>query len=141
MFTGCALHLVHPLGFEMTEKQLRRAGLDYGDMAAVSHYDSIEKFRVEHLATANVDDQGEPETAVCFSTKGTKPFHQHSFSAGQWLLFGSETRGLDTSVLEQFPDDQILRLPMLSSSRSMNLSNTVAVAVYEAWRQCDFKGS
>ena len=150
--TGCSLHLVHPLGFEMSEKQLRRAGLDYADMTRVSHYDSFENFAAKEFGLdkpapanhANSNQAGKTPTAVgfqsavCFSTKGTTPYHKHHFKPGEWLLFGSETRGLDHSVLQQFSSESVLRMPMLPGSRSMNLSNTVAVAVFEAWRQCDF---
>lgn len=129
--TGSALHLVHPLGFDMSEKQLRRAGLDYNDLTSVTHHDTFEHFKaVAGLPSSN---------AVCFSTKGTEGFHEHSFSENHWLVFGSETRGLSQEVFDCFSDKQILRIPMLGASRSMNLSNTVAVAVYEAWRQCGFR--
>ena len=156
--TGCSLHLVHPLGFEMSEKQLRRAGLDYADMTRVSHYDSFANFAAEEFGLhkplqANHSNSNQADktptavgfqsavnfqSAVCFSTKGTTPYHKHRFKPGEWLLFGSETRGLDNSVLQQFSSESVLRMPMLPGSRSMNLSNTVAVAVFEAWRQCDF---
>ncbi len=139
--SGCSLHLVHPLGFEMSEKQLRRAGLDYADMTRVSHYDSFDEFAKKNFEKQNTTDPIRFEHAVCFSTKGTKNYHEHRFSMGEWLLFGAETRGLDKAVLMQFPDQNVLRMPMIPSSRSLNLSNTVAIAVYEAWRQCDFAGA
>lgn len=129
--TGCTLHLVHPLGFDMSEKQLRRAGLDYGDMTRVHHYESYEQF-------SSVSDIGSGIPAVCLSTKGTTGYHQHHFAKQEWLLFGSETRGLHANILQTFSSENILRLPMLSSSRSLNLSNTVAIVVYEAWRQLEF---
>ena len=152
--TGCNLHLVHPLGFDMSEKQLRRAGLDYGDMTRVTHYDSYEHFTsatfvgatqanaVNQSATkqsASKDgEQSGSITSVCLSTKGNKNYHQHRFSKNEWLLFGSETRGLNSSILQSYSSEKILRLPMLASSRSLNLSNTVAIVVYEAWRQHEF---
>lgn len=148
--TGCTLHLVHPLGFDMSEKQLRRAGLDYGDMARVTHYDSYDHFvditeagQVTRNSGINSSEHKSLERparvpSVCLSTKGNKNYHQHIFKKNEWLLFGSETRGLSASILDSYSNEHILRLPMLASSRSLNLSNTVAIVVYEAWRQHDF---
>jgi len=140
--SGCRLHLVHPLGFSMQEKQLRRAGLDYADMARVIEYGSYEEFVDKADAPANVS-AGTGNTIshlapVAFTTKGQKAFHQHVFKKGEWMLFGSETRGLSDDILQSVPADRLLRIPMLSENRSMNLSNTVAIAVFEAWRQLDF---
>jgi len=129
--TGCSLHLVHPLGFDMSEKQVRRAGLDYNDLTRVVHHDSFDDF---YQAT-----QLDTQPGVCFSTKGQHDYHQHAFTAGEYLIFGSETRGLTDAVFDRFSGNNILRIPMQETSRSMNLSNTVAVAVYEAWRQCGFR--
>lgn len=129
--TGCYLHLVHPLGFDMSEKQVRRAGLDYNDLAQVEHHDSFDDFYMTN--------ELHNKKSVCFSTKGQKDYHQHGFAAGEWLIFGSETKGLSDKVFEHFTSEQILRIPMQQTSRSMNLSNTVAVAVYEAWRQQEFR--
>lgn len=129
--SGCKLHLVHPLGFSLDEKQLRRAGLDYGDTASVVEYQSIESFLAQ---TQPQDGQ-----ILAFSTKGQTHYHEHRYQANEWLLFGSETRGLSSDVLEQLSDQHVLRLPMMPESRSLNLSNTVAIVVYEAWRQNGFK--
>lgn len=131
--SGCSLHLIHPLGFSLQEKQLRRAGLDYADMARVSEYDSFADFVSK--AGAGVDSHFQP---VAFSTKGQTAFHKHAFKPGEWMLFGSETRGLADEILDGIPSERLLRIPMLSENRSMNLSNTVAIAVFEAWRQLDF---
>ena len=130
--TGCKLHLVHPLGFSLDEKQLRRAGLDYGDMTTVVEYDSWAGF------TAERKSQSEDGQLLALSTRGTKDYHLHDYQTDDWLLFGSETKGLGEERLTQFSDQQVLRLPMVSESRSLNLSNTVAVVVYEAWRQNGF---
>ena len=127
---GCTLHLIHPLGFSMQEKKLRRAGLDYQSMAQVIEHDSY-----EHWANAADTHQAQ---RVGLSTKGRAPYHQHHFTPGEWILFGSETRGLSDAILQDIPDNNLLRIPMLQDSRSMNLSNTVAIVVYEAWRQHGF---
>ncbi len=128
--TGCKLHLVHPLGFSLDEKQLRRAGLDYSDMTTVVEHESMSAFFTAHEKQAG--------QLLALSTKGSTGYHQHQYQANDWLLFGSETRGLGKDVLAQFSEQQVLRLPMVSDSRSLNLSNTVAVVVYEAWRQNGF---
>ncbi|MBE9567510.1 MAG: tRNA (uridine(34)/cytosine(34)/5-carboxymethylaminomethyluridine(34)-2'-O)-methyltransferase TrmL [Proteobacteria bacterium] len=123
--TGCSLHLIEPLGFKLEDKQLRRAGLDYHEWADVKTYPD--------LATLN------PEQAIyALSTKGKKPYHQASFKKGDYLLFGPETRGLPEDYLNTLDEDLVLRLPMLEHSRSLNLSNTVAIVTYEALRQNQF---
>lgn len=127
---GCTLHLVHPLGFSMQEKQLRRAGLDYRSMTQVVEHDSYDDW----AKAAGVDQKNR----VGLSTKGRVPYHQHNFTAEEWILFGSETRGLSDRILQDIPENNLLRIPMLPDSRSMNLSNTVAIVVYEAWRQHQF---
>lgn len=126
--TGCHLHLIHPLGFELDDKRLRRAGLDYHEWAAVRHYDDL---------TAFINAHANKRLFAC-STHGTRRYSDARFKADDILLFGPETRGLPKEFLAKQPADQVLRLPMLPSSRSMNLSNAVAVMVYEAWRQLDF---
>jgi len=142
--SGCNLHLVHPLGFSLQEKQLRRAGLDYADMARVFEYNSFETFVSEAGLGSAGCGSGSASTPdsdllpVAFSTKGKKAFHQYPFKKGEWMLFGSETRGLSDEILNGIPAERLLKIPMLSENRSMNLSNTVAIAVYEAWRQMDF---
>jgi tRNA (cytidine/uridine-2'-O-)-methyltransferase len=130
--TGCTLHLVEPLGFEMDDKQLRRAGLDYHEYAPVQRHVSWQ---------ALLDSSGfQPERAFAFSTRGTAVPTQVAWQAGDWLVFGNETAGLPKDVLAQFQPSQRLRLPMRAGQRSLNLSNAVAVAVFEAWRQNGFAG-
>jgi tRNA (cytidine/uridine-2'-O-)-methyltransferase len=126
--TGASLHLVGPLGFQLDNSRLRRAGLDYAEMARVSEYVSWKQFRTEH-----------PELKIwAFSTRGQKPYDQAVFEAGDGLLFGPETRGLPESVLSETGPEYCLHLPMADASRSLNLSNTVAVGLYEAWRQLGY---
>ncbi len=123
--TGCQLHLIEPLGFKLEDKQLRRAGLDYHEWADVKTYSSI--------------DQLKPAQAVyALSTKGRKHYHQTNFKAGDYLVFGPETRGLPDDYLNSLDEGHVLRLPMREHSRSLNLSNTVAIVVYEALRQNQF---
>jgi tRNA (cytidine/uridine-2'-O-)-methyltransferase len=129
--TGSALHLIHPLGFRLDERKLRRAGLDYREWAAVHEYDSLQAF---HQAVKPVRLWG-------VSTRGTTTYADASFYPGDAFLFGPETRGLPDDVLAGLGKAAVLRLPMAANSRSLNLSNTVAVLVYEAWRQQGFKGS
>ncbi len=129
--TGCRLHLIHPLGFELDDKRLRRAGLDYGEWADVAEYDSLEAFTKEV----------KPKRLFACSTKGTRRYSDPQFEHGDALLFGPETRGLPDAILTSIPPEMILRLPMLPNSRSLNLSNAVAVFVYEAWRQVGFEGA
>lgn len=128
--TGCHLHLIEPLGFAWDNKQLRRAGLDYSEYATIAHYPDLARFI----------SQIQPPRLLAFTTKGTRSYSDNQYQPNDALLFGPETRGLPTSILEQSPDDQRLRLPMLDHSRSLNLANTVAVVVYEAWRQQGFVG-
>ena len=126
--TGCRLHLIHPLGFSLDEKQVRRAGMDYRDLAVVQEHDSFAAF--------NVAMQGRRVFAL--STKARSTYAETAFQIGDVLLFGPETRGLPEALLLSLPDELKLRVPMLPDSRSLNLSNTVAVVVYEALRQCSF---
>ena len=124
--TGCNLHLIEPLGFKLEDKQLRRAGLDYHEWADVKTYKSI--------------DELQPGNEIyALSTKGHKHYHQATFKAGDYLVFGPETRGLPDDYLCSLDADHVLRLPMLKHSRSLNLSNTVAIVTYEALRQNQFK--
>jgi tRNA (cytidine/uridine-2'-O-)-methyltransferase len=129
--TGAQLHLIRPLGFELEDKQLRRAGLDYHEYADVRLHDNLATC-LETLPDVRLH---------AFTTKGSCLHHEAHYQAGDALLFGPESRGLPQDVLEQLAPEQKLRLPMLPHNRSLNLSNTVAVAVYEAWRQCGFAGS
>ncbi|UTW02524.1 tRNA (uridine(34)/cytosine(34)/5-carboxymethylaminomethyluridine(34)-2'-O)-methyltransferase TrmL [Amphritea atlantica] len=129
--TGFQLHLIEPLGFDFDDKKLRRAGLDYHEFAQVKRYADLDSCLSE-LGSGKV---------WALTTKGSQNYSQVTFSAGDVLLFGPETRGLPAEVLERLPAEQRLRLPMNADSRSLNLSNTVAVMVYEAWRQLDFGGN
>lgn len=126
--TGVRLHLVRPLGFALDDRQLRRAGLDYHEYASVRVHESLEACMAS-LPQARF---------FALTTKAEAAFHEVSFRAGDAFVFGPESRGLPETVLAQFPLAQRLRLPMLPHSRSLNLSNAVAVAVYEAWRQTGF---
>ncbi|MDG1581155.1 tRNA (uridine(34)/cytosine(34)/5-carboxymethylaminomethyluridine(34)-2'-O)-methyltransferase TrmL [Pseudomonas sp. GOM6] len=129
--TGCQLHLIEPLGFELDDKRLRRAGLDYHEYATLQRH-------------ATLDDclqSVKPTRLLAFTTKATHSYAQMHYQAGDMLLFGPESRGLPVDVRESVPDAQRLRMPMRPESRSLNLSNAVAVVVYEAWRQLDFAGS
>jgi len=128
--TGAQLHLIEPLGFELDEPRLKRAGLDYREFATVS----------THTALSDcLDALGAPRV-FALSTRGTTGHDVPSFREGDAFLFGPETRGLPTEVLEALPPAQRLRLPMRENSRSLNLSNSAAVVVYEAWRQQGFAG-
>ena len=129
--TGFQLHLIEPLGFELDDKQLRRAGLDYREWADTHRYSSYEEF----IKTCKFNN------LYAFTTKGTRPYSDAEFEPDDALLFGPESRGLPTAILDSLPGDSKLRVPMTPQSRSLNLSNTVAIAVYEAWRQQGFRGS
>ena len=129
--TGAALHLVEPLGFEPDDARMRRAGLDYHEYAAVRRHANL---------AACLAALGAPRLWA-FSTRGRRLFSTADYQPGDALLFGSETQGLPAEVLEALPSEQILRLPMRPHSRSLNLSNAVAVAVFEAWRQHGFAGA
>ncbi|MGD2118410.1 MAG: tRNA (uridine(34)/cytosine(34)/5-carboxymethylaminomethyluridine(34)-2'-O)-methyltransferase TrmL [Chromatiales bacterium] len=128
--TGSHLHLIQPLGFAMDDKKLRRAGLDYSEWADVALYDSWPEFI----------KQAQPACLYACSTKASRHYHDVAFQAGDYLLFGPETRGLPEELLHELGPQHCLRLPMLPHSRSMNLSNAVSVFLYEAWRQLDFRG-
>ncbi|WP_394789188.1 tRNA (cytidine(34)-2'-O)-methyltransferase [Rhodoferax sp.] len=128
--TGCSLHLVEPLGFSMDDKHMRRAGLDYHEYATLTRHADWASF----LATAQPD----PQRMFALTTRGTGRVHDTAFAAGDWLVFGSETKGLSGSVRSAFSPAQCLKLPMRPGQRSLNLSNAVAVTVFEAWRQCGF---
>jgi tRNA (cytidine/uridine-2'-O-)-methyltransferase len=131
--TGARLHLVEPLGFTMEDAKLKRAGLDYHEWASTRRHENLEK------ALESARKLG-AKTVWAFSTRARRQFSDATFEADDVLLFGPETRGLPQPVLNNLPADQLLRLPMLTHSRSLNLSNTVAVAIYEAWRQMDYSG-
>jgi len=126
--TGAQLHLIHPLGFELNDKQLRRAGLDYHEWANVKEYPNLQAFQQK-----NSDMR-------CFacSTKATQYHSEASYQDGDALLFGPETRGLPDAILGSWPENRKIRIPMRPESRSLNLSNAVSVILYEAWRQLGF---
>ncbi len=131
--TGSRLHLIEPLGFNFDDKHMRRAGLDYHEYASVSRHANWETFLQA--------DAPEAKRMFAFTTKGLASPYQQAFQAGDWFIFGSETAGLPPEVRESFDPQQRLRLPMLAGQRSLNLSNAVAVTVFEAWRQCGFTGA
>ncbi|VAX04865.1 tRNA (cytidine(34)-2'-O)-methyltransferase [hydrothermal vent metagenome] len=128
---GAQLHLIRPLGFDMSHKQLRRAGLDYHEFSKVQIHDTLEAF----VQTVN------PARLFACSTKGQQNYTGISYAAGDAFLFGPETRGLPADILDSLPREQLLRIPMLPDNRSLNLSNATAIIIYEAWRQQGFVGA
>ncbi len=126
--TGTALHLIKPLGFSLEDAQLRRAGLDYHEWATVRQHDSLADC-LASLAGPRV---------FALSTRGSRPHSDPAFAQGDAFLLGSETSGLPAELLASFPPDRILRIPMRTTARSLNLSNAAAVVLYEAWRQQGF---
>ena len=130
--TGCTLHLIEPLGFAMEDRLLRRAGLDYHEYASVQRHGSWSSWRDAARPP--------PERCFAFTTRGSADFAATRWRPGDWLIFGNESAGLSDALLEQIAPEQRLRLPMRSGQRSLNLSNAVAVAVFEAWRQQGFAG-
>lgn len=129
--TGNQLHLIKPLGFDLDDARLRRAGLDYQEYATVKQHDNFSAFM----------DAVTGSRVYALSTKGRQNFYATRFQQGDVFLFGPETRGLPESIRQQLGNEQVLRMPMMPESRSLNLSNTAAVVVYEAWRQNDFCGA
>lgn len=127
--TGALLHLIHPLGFAPDDKKVQRAGLDYHEWARVLHHDNYEAFLAQIPSASRV---------FACSTKGTRCYTDVQYQLGDVLLFGPETRGLPGPVLNSLPAENIIRIPMLPHSRSLNLSNAVAIIVYEVLRQCGF---
>lgn len=125
---GCSLHLIEPLGFVFDNKHLRRAGMDYTELANMQRYPNLQACL----------DTLQPARLFAFTTKGSRSYADVQYQDGDAFIFGPETRGLPDEVRNTIPHDQRLRLPMREGSRSLNLSNTVAVAVYEAWRQLGF---
>ncbi len=126
--TGAQLHLVGPLGFALDDKRLIRAGLDYHEFSNLEHYADWEAFCTAHPGMR----------IAVLSTRGNRRYSEYQFKDGDGLLFGSETRGLPQSIFDQLGQQQVLNLPMTSGIRSLNLSNTVAIVLYEAWRQLNF---
>lgn len=129
--TGCQLHLIEPLGFELDDKRLRRAGLDYDEYASVQSYSNLDDYM----------QRAKPKRLFALSTHGVKSAYDTAFAEGDAFLFGPETRGLPKSVLSGLGKGNVLRIPMKAQSRSLNLSNTASILVFEAWRQCHFTGS
>jgi tRNA (cytidine/uridine-2'-O-)-methyltransferase len=127
--TGCRLHLVKPFGFRIGERSLRRAGLDYDDLAQVE----------QHLGWEECLQRLAGRRLFALTTRATHLYTSNAFAPGDGFVFGPETRGLPEGVLEHFPEERRLRLPMRPGNRSLNLSNAVAIVVYEAWRQQAFK--
>ncbi len=129
--TGAKLHLIKPIAFELDDKRLRRAGLDYGEWKDMQVHDSWEDF----LTSC------QPQNLYAISTKGSRFYTDVNFERGDYVVFGPETRGLPDDLLQQQSADHILRIPMQPNSRSMNLSNATSVILYEAWRQQSFNGA
>ncbi len=128
---GCMLHLIEPLGFDFEEKKLRRAGLDYHDLSRVTRYADFDQFAKAMTG----------RRIFACTTKGTVGYSTVNYQADDVLLFGSETSGLPADVRDQFPAQQLIRIPMMPNNRSLNLSNAVAIITYEAWRQQNFAGA
>lgn len=130
--SGTQLHLIHPLGFELDDKRLRRAGLDYHEFAGVKEYDNLQQFV----------DKVQPKRLFGLSTKAQRFYHEIAFQDGDALMFGPESRGLPDAIRQPLADKgELLRIPMMPDSRSLNLSNSVALILYEAWRQQGFNGA
>ena len=132
--TGFNLHIIEPMGFFWDDKKLRRAGLDYQEFVDVKRYKNI-----HHFLESNQLDLATQVYAL--TTKGQKSHSEVSYKHNDFLMFGPETRGLPASILDVLPQDHKIRIPMLTNSRSMNLSNSVAVVVYESWRQLGYIGA
>jgi len=128
--TGCRLHVVRPLGFRLTDRALKRAGLDYGEIASVTQHRDWDAC-TSHFADRRIH---------AFSTRGSRLYTEVAFAPDDVLLFGPESRGLPREIMEGLPQNARLRLPMRPGSRSLNLANAVAIVVYEAWRQHSFAG-
>lgn len=129
--TGFSLHIIEPMGFTWDDKRLRRAGLDYHEFTAVRRHASYQAFI----------DSEQPERLFALTTKGTPAHSAVPWQAGDYLMFGPESRGLPAEILNSLPATQKIRIPMVPESRSMNLSNSVAVVIYEAWRQLGYAGA
>lgn len=126
--SGVQLHLIHPLGFVLEDRRLRRAGLDYHEWATLREYPDLDGFYREH-----------PNSRVfACSTRGTRGYSEPAYRPGDTFLFGPETRGLPQAVLDASPPEQVIGIPMYPGNRSLNLSNAAAVIIYEAWRQNGF---
>jgi tRNA (cytidine/uridine-2'-O-)-methyltransferase len=128
--TGCMLHLVEPLGFSMDDKHMRRAGLDYHEYAQLKRHADWAQFLK--------DEQPDPNRLFAMTTRGSRLVHEAAFQPGDWFVFGAETRGLAPELRASLASECLLKLPMREGQRSLNLSNAVAVTVFEAWRQNHF---
>lgn len=129
--TGFRLHLIEPLGFDLDDKKLKRAGLDYHEFTALKKHKDYQAFL----------ESEQPKRVLAITTKATNYYHDVSFQEGDYILMGSETSGLPDSVRDLIPDHDKIRIPMLPDSRSMNLSNATSVIMFEAWRQLGFPNS
>ena len=129
--TGAHLHIIQPAAFSMDDARLKRAGLDYHEFAGVQQHTDYTAFMASR----------DRSRSFAFSTKGRRPYAEVEFAAGDTLLFGPETRGLPEEIRREFEPDNVLLMPMVAGSRSLNLSNTVAIVLYEAWRQLQFAGA
>lgn len=129
--TGFRLHLIEPLGFTWDDKRLRRSGLDYHEFAEIQKHKTYEHFL----------NEAQPKRLFAMTTKGLPAHSEVQYEAGDYLMFGPETRGIPMTILDTLPIERKIRIPMTANSRSMNLSNSVAVAVYEAWRQLGYQGA
>ncbi len=129
--SGSRLHLIHPLGFTLEDRQLRRAGLDYHDLACLQEYADMPTFLSRHA----------PRRLFACSTRGSRCYSDVAFQPDDTLLFGPETRGLPQDLLDRLPPEQLIRIPMQAGNRSINLSNAVAIILFEAWRQQGFAGA
>ncbi|MCU7936678.1 MAG: tRNA (cytidine(34)-2'-O)-methyltransferase [Candidatus Thiodiazotropha sp. (ex Dulcina madagascariensis)] len=128
--SGSKLHLIHPLGFKLDDKRLRRAGLDYREWTEVEEYPSLRDFLL----------RAAPDNLYACTTKAERNYADVAFSAGDALLFGPESRGLPQAILNEVDPHRRIRIPMVPGSRSLNLSNAVSLILYEAWRQMGFEG-
>ena len=138
--SGSHLHLIEPLGFDTDDKRLRRAGLDYHEFATLKRYPDLQRCLDSLGLTLGASATPDAPRIFAFTTKGSQPLHAVQFRPGDAFLFGPESRGLPEEIREALPPEQRVRLAMRPGCRSLNLSNTVAVAVYEAWRQQGFDG-
>ena len=128
--TGSTLHLIRPLGFEMKESRLKRAALDYSDLTVVTEYDHLDNYIATH-----------PERRVFLvSSRNSRGYTEPEYTKGDSFLFGSESSGLPDSIIENFREEEKIRIPMVPSNRSLNLANAVAIIIYEAWRHIDYLG-
>uniref|UniRef100_UPI003899AFD7 tRNA (uridine(34)/cytosine(34)/5- carboxymethylaminomethyluridine(34)-2'-O)- methyltransferase TrmL n=1 Tax=Zophobihabitans entericus TaxID=1635327 RepID=UPI003899AFD7 len=138
--TGFALHIIEPMGFDLDDKRLRRAGLDYHEFSNVKRYRNFEQFLTQNVLSLTPPASDKP-AIYALTTKGKLPHSSVTYKANDYLLFGPETRGLPPVILDNLPQEQKIRIPMLADSRSMNLSNAVSVVVYESWRQLGYQNA